>query len=273
MNRRAALLAMLGVAGCAAAPATPPVEPPARPIRVMSLNQCTDQLVLALLPRERIASVTWLARDPRYSAHAAEAQRVAVNRGSAEEVLRQRPDLIVTDSFSNPGGRAMLRRLGYPLIELGDASDVDGITANVRRLASAMGERARGETMIATMRADLAPPSRPLIRAAVWGRDGMGGGPLLDLALRAAGIAQVGGSGGTDLETLLAADPPYLVTADESGGGATLGDAKRRHPLVERRWPGDRRFTVAPASLICGTPDIAKAARQLKAQLAARKIT
>ena len=49
----------------------------------MSLNQCTDQIVLALLPKDRITSVTWLSRDPLTSRMAAQAREVGANFGAA----------------------------------------------------------------------------------------------------------------------------------------------------------------------------------------------
>ncbi len=53
------------------------LAPPAMaaPERIVSLNLCTDALVLRLVPAERIASVTWLAHNPRASPVAALAGR------------------------------------------------------------------------------------------------------------------------------------------------------------------------------------------------------
>ncbi len=50
-----AMLLMLPV--LAAAEAAP------RPRRIVSLNLCADQLVMALAPPEHIASITWLSRS------------------------------------------------------------------------------------------------------------------------------------------------------------------------------------------------------------------
>ena len=38
--------------------------------RIVSINLCTDQLLLLLAPRSRIASVSHLAANPLYSAYA-----------------------------------------------------------------------------------------------------------------------------------------------------------------------------------------------------------
>ena len=81
----------------------------AKPVHVMSMNQCTDQLVLALLPPERIASVTWLSRDPDGSLMFREAARVDINHGMSEEVLRQKPDLVIAGAFTTPATRGLLK--------------------------------------------------------------------------------------------------------------------------------------------------------------------
>ena len=57
----------------------------AHPVRVFSANQCIDQIILALLPPERIASVTWLSRDGAAGPVARAAQRVGVNHGLVEQ--------------------------------------------------------------------------------------------------------------------------------------------------------------------------------------------
>src|SRR3989344_9174325 len=168
--------------------------PPSKPLRVMSTNQCTDQLVLALLPPERIVSVTWRSRDPAGSLMADAAQRVGINHGLAEEVVQQQPDLIVTDRFSKPTTRAMLKRLGYPMIEVDDATSFDAIRANVRQVARAVGEVARGEAMIAQMDRELAELARdpgPPLRVVAWDGGGFSAskGSLYNAVLEAAGAA------------------------------------------------------------------------------------
>lgn len=266
MVRAAAALALLALPGCGGAPARVP-HAVARPVRVMSLNQCTDQLVLALLPPSRIASVTWLSRDPRYSAMVAAARRVPANRGGVEEVAAARPDLIVTDTFSGGPARALLHRLGYPILEIPDAMDVAAVRANVRTLAAALGERARGEALVAALDRDLAPFPGRSVPVAVWTRDGIAAPPLLGAALAAAGFVNVAAGRG-DVEALLAAHPRYLVTTAEPG--ASLGDNVTAHPAVAARWPATRRLAVRAADTICGTPALGHAARMLRAQREAR---
>ena len=61
--------------------------------RIVSLNLCADQILVDLVPRERIAAVSHLAADPWSSAVAEKARGIPWTRGKAEEVLayRSRP--------------------------------------------------------------------------------------------------------------------------------------------------------------------------------------
>ena len=271
----AALLVSTGSAGVA--PSTP--RPPSpQPLRVMSTNQCTDQLVLALLPPDRIASVTWLSRDPSGSLMAEAAKRVGINHGLAEEVVRQQPDLIITDRFSKPTTRAMLKRLGYPVVEIDDATSFDAIRTNVRLVAHAVGEDARGEAMIAEMDRDLAELAAdrgPPLRVVAWDGGGFsaGEGSLYNEVLKAAGAVNVAheppvsGYNRPDTEVLMIAAPTLLVKGAGVRPEYGMRENIERHPLVRRYWDGTRTIAISPAYYGCGTPQITKAAIKLRAEL------
>ncbi|WP_298814178.1 ABC transporter substrate-binding protein [uncultured Sphingomonas sp.] len=252
----------------------------ARPMRVMSTNLCTDQLVLALLPPARIASVTWLARDPSGSLLTAAAARVPINHGSAEDVVYQRPDLVITGATSTPATRAMLHRLGYPVVEVPHAASFEAIRAATRQVARAVGEVARGEALIARMDAQLAElggdPAPPL-RVAAWDGGGFGAseGTLFNEVLVAAGAVNVASRPPAksyrraDAEVLLQAAPDVLI----KGSAADRAPGRRaefeRHPVVRRFWGERRTIALRQAWFGCGTPFAAEGARRLRDELRA----
>jgi iron complex transport system ATP-binding protein len=82
------------------------------PRRIVSMNVCTDQFVMLLAERERIQSVSWLARNPEVSTTADDAAAIPVNHGLAEEILPLRPDLVVAGTFTTRPTVYLLRRLG-----------------------------------------------------------------------------------------------------------------------------------------------------------------
>lgn len=272
MRRWSALLAFAAT-GCGVAGSTIP-SATRHPLRVMSMNQCTDQLVLALLPPERIASVTWLSRDPGGSLMAAAAARVPENHGLAEEVLAQRPDLVIAGSFTTPALRGMLKRIGYPLVEVDHANSIDDIRRITRQVAAAVGEPARGEALIAEMDAKFAALSRepgPPIRVVAWDRTGFaaGEGTLYDAILQAAGARNLVRDPMTlsyrkpDAEVLMQANPALLVQGSIDPKGPGLGDDVVRHRIVRRFWH-NRILPIAQGYYVCGTPMIADAALKLR---------
>ena len=267
------------VAAWCIAAALIPSAAAARPLRVMSLNACADQLVLALLPPSRITSVTWLSRDPSLSIMVRAAQRVAINHGSAEEVLRDHPDLVIAGAYATPATRAMLRTLRYPLLELDSADGFDDIRRDTRRVAAAVGETARGEALIARMDATLRRLSRatgPPLRVAAWDGAGFSAQPgsMYDAVLRAAGAHNVANDKGVlasaapDIETLLAMAPDLLV---RSGSGSEPPGRRAdvvNNPVVLRFW-AHRTVVVPEYDYICGTPFSADAALALRQDMRA----
>lgn len=263
--------ALLVLAQAAAATGAP------HPSRVMSINQCTDQYALMLLPPARITSVSWLARDPSGSLMAADVRHVPINRGTAEEVARQRPDLVLAGAYTTPATRALLKRLGYPLLEIEDATSFAAIRATTRRIAAAVGARARGEALIARMDRRLAwlsrrPPLR--ITVAAWNAAGLGARPgsLENALLTAAGADNVARrppaslTASVNAEALLAAAPQVLVRGGTRHDGDLTG-AAARHPAVRRAWRG-RMVTLPSAYYACGTPFSVDGAIRLRAALA-----
>jgi iron complex transport system substrate-binding protein len=248
----------------------------ARPLRVMSISDCGDQLVLALLPPAQITSVTWLSRDPSASIMAAAARRVPINHGAAEDVLRDRPDLVVAGAYTSPATRALLQRLHYPMLVLGSADSFDDIRRDTRQVAAAVGARARGEALIAEMDAVLAQLARrgPGPRVVAWDGAGFSARPgsMYDALLRAAGARNVAAEPGTpaegapSLETLLAKAPDFLVEGQPSIEPPGLRTDVLDNPTIRRIW-GDR-IVIAPAyDYACGTPFSADGALKLSRDL------
>lgn len=243
----------------------------------MSLKVCTDELLLDLVPPSRIASITYLSRVKASLRQWPQAAKIAVNHNTAEEILAAHPDLILTDPFIAPSLRPLLAKTGAKVVEVPPAENFPQIRTAIRIVAKAVGEKARGEALIAHMDAELRDlaahrPARPPT-VAEWGGGGYvpGKGGLFDALLTAAGARNVeqAGFGYYDVESLIAANPDVLVYGDLYEGTASLRTDQDLHPALMRRYAG-RRITYA--SLYgCGIPESADAARQL--QDALRRVT
>jgi len=246
----------------------------ARP-RVMSINLCTDQLVLDLLPPERIASVSWLARDGYGSYLAEKASHVPINRGTVEEVLAQKPDLVVASLYTGATAKRLLKRAGVKLVELPPAENFDAIRANTRFIGQALGEGRKAEALIREMDAILAKlaATAPERRIVIAGWDGGGEVPgpntMFTAILRAAGAENIAAHGGgeayvkLDTERLLLLRPDLLAYGDSTMSMPAVRTENLRHPVLRRLYAG-REFAYPELLYTCGLPQSAQAAEDLR---------
>jgi iron complex transport system substrate-binding protein len=248
------------------------------PQHVMSLSMCTDDLLLELLPPERIASVTYYSRDPANSYLWPQAAKVAINFGTIEEVLAERPDLVLAGTYTTPAARSLLKKLHMPLLEVAPAADFDEIRVVTRNVAHALGRDAVGEALIAKMDSTLeqlaATKPAQTIRVAAWGEGGSvpGKGTLFDAILSAAGGINIAASGAGlpytsfGVEQLIVAHPDVLAYASNTTDTPGLNTDLAQHPLVVKLYAG-RRVTYPSALYSCGVVESANAAVALRASL------
>lgn len=252
---------------------------PEPPWRLASLNLCTDQLLLLLAPRERIVSLSHLAIDPRHSPLAAEARGLHLNHALAEELLPLQPDLVLGGQFSASLASNLLQRFGLPVLRLGVANSLEDIRAQITSLARAIGEEARGETLLRELDAELAGLRQALLahtrgkRALFYSSNGVtaGSGTLQDDFLRSLGMhnaaAELQGQVPMDLEAVLRAAPDFLFTSPPQREDALLAHAPLRHPAL-RALPERLRVIALPEyAFACAGPHYVDAYAALAGQL------
>jgi iron complex transport system substrate-binding protein len=252
-----------------------PFDAPNKPHRIVSLNLCSDELVLRLADRDDIASVTWLSRDPNNSNVAGLAAQVPVNHGLAEEVVPLAPDLVIAGAYTTRTAVAFLRRMGVRLLELDVPRSLDDVLAQIREVAQAVGEPERGERMIAAMERRLAAlrerATHEHPRALVLNPNGFTSGPgsLVDKIITAAGLTNlaagldVGNYGRIPLETVAVSGVDVLILNGRRDGPPSLATELLHHPVLAKL-PHLARLVVLPSRLwTCGGPAIVEAAERL----------
>jgi iron complex transport system substrate-binding protein len=156
------LLLCAAAAGAAAAvgePAPPPDPrgPGGVPSRIVSTSLPTDEILLALLPPERLLAVSTFADDPLVSNVREEARGVPHRvTGRAEEIIALGPGVVLTFPFARPEGQALLRRAGIPIVHVESPESLDGIRDNVRRLGRLTDRAEAAEALVGRMDARLA---------------------------------------------------------------------------------------------------------------------
>lgn len=267
--RRAASLAALALVLGGAAPA----KPPERPKRIVSLNLCADQLVLALADRSQIAALTRNAANPELSAAAAQARGLRILGTSLEEILEIDPDLVVGTPTLRSLSMAAIKRQNYRVVPLPAAETLDEIFAAIRQTAVAVGHPERGEALIARMRADLARLPRPGHGkvAAYYQRRGFltGTGTLIDELMGRLGLVNLARKLGkpplsqVSLEEMVAARPDYLVVESATDKVTDLGTEMLHHPALD----GIPRISLPQAWTVCGGPAYVQAAQGMVRQM------
>ncbi len=252
--------------------------PTTRPQRIVSINLCSDQILLDLVPRERIQAVSHLAADPSVSAKHEMARGLPATHGDAETVLGFDPDLVIAGDFSTPATVSLLERVGRRVVKVPLANTLDAVRALVRQVATAVGEPERGETVIsafdkriADAGAKVGSASGPPPSALTYQINGYasGSGSLMDAALIAAGYRNharalgLGSGGALPLELLLANPPDLLLLSGSVDEYRTAVADNLRHPAL-RALRSRTAFLVLPwRNWLCGTPAIAGAIEEL----------
>lgn len=260
--------------------ATAAPAPGAQPRRIVSLDMCADELVIALADPGQIAALTEWARDPRLSVYARRARAFPFTHRTAEEVMALRPDLVIG---APPRSRAALAGLGAHgprMIDLPAGEGVAGIEAGITVVADAVGHPERGAAAIAAMRANLARidarPGRGR-SAAYYQRGGYltGAGTLVDEAMRRVGLVNLArrlrrpALSALSVEELALARPDFLVMDPAMRVASDRGAAMLRSPVLARAVPAARILFLPQALTVCGTPEYPRAVALLAAQVRA----
>ena len=199
-------------------------------------------------------------------------------RGSAEEVVALRPDLVVAGETGAREAVAIARRLGMATLVLPNADSLEAIHVQIGLVASALGREERGAELQTAFDRRLAAvplPAVPLPVAAVYEPNGFTAGPgsLPDAVLARAGLAnyarqqRITGTGAIPLELLVAHRPALLIT-DVQHAAPSLAEAMLWHPVLHDAFES-RRVEIPASAWICGSPSTLDALERLvRARLA-----
>jgi len=273
MRRRLKLLvAMMGLAlsGGAASAASLP--------RLVSMNVCTDQLVLTLADPEQILGLSRFSRDG-WQSKAGDLSRYPVLSGGAEDVLLIRPDIVVASAFDKRSTRELLKTKGLRLAELTVPRTLDEARQQIREAGDIVGHPERAAAEIARLDAALArargavserhyrvlPLSR---RGWVAGSDSFVGSLLGEAGLRsAAGDLGFAFGGFASLEAIVNLRPDFIVVAQAGDRARDDGQAFLLHPALERFYPPEKRIVIPERMTECGGVLLADALDALTAEV------
>jgi iron complex transport system substrate-binding protein len=253
-----ALLAALATApSAAAAPAT--AAPP--PDRVASLNLTADEVLVEILPPERLVAVTTFA-DQRGTSNIVgrvPASAVRFPKADLERLVALRPDLVIVSEYTDPDFLHLLERSGLRWHRMEGLHSLDGYRQAILDLGAAVGARSRAEALVARydqVLAELAKRLRgvPKPRVMYWA-SGMtaGGDTAIGALIESAGAVNVGREAGVTsiapigAERAFVADPDVVLLGEWPG----VREGLEQHPLLSQlRAVREHRIIQMPTELL-----------------------
>ncbi len=267
------LFVLIFVCACTAQPGRP-----SAPTRIVSLSVVTDEILLSLVPRERVVGVSPDAADALKSHVSTLAKEIpAVRREDTDAILSLQPDLVLSSTRTPKEVEDPLRRARVRIARVATPKGVDDIEAAIRLVAEAVQEAEKGEALIAEM----ARQARELerlpamsLRALYYTAGGWTAGrkTSIDMVLRYAGLknaADLEGHRPVSLEWVLKANPDLILVGagyrEGVGFARSLGRDPRYAPLaaVRRGWV----IELPARDLFAISHFTTKASRELRAQM------
>lgn len=124
-----------------------------KPQRIISMSISTDEILIDLVPSSRIAAFSRLVDDPGISNIVERAQSVGsrVDGQSSEAIMALQPDLILIPDFVKPEVIQSLRDMNLQVYVYKTPKSMEDVRQCIRFLGEAVGEKERGEMMVAAM--------------------------------------------------------------------------------------------------------------------------
>tara|TARA_Y100000052_G_scaffold22253_2_gene22913 strand:- start:10252 stop:11097 length:846 start_codon:yes stop_codon:yes gene_type:complete len=255
-------ICLVTLAACSAdeEAAAPPMEAASRASRIISLDYCADQYVLALADRDNILALSTESQDD-FSYLKDEAAGIPQVLPRAESVLALKPDLIVRSFGGGPQATALFERAGIPVLQIGWASDLDGLKTVLTDVAAGMGEAEKGRILAREFDERLASiQQRPEPQTALYMTPGgvtSGTGSLIDQMFSAAGLTNFETTPGwhdLPLERLLTEHPDVVAAAFYDSIHKTPGNwSSSRHPIALSQLENAETVPLNGAWTACGS--------------------
>ena len=124
--------------------------------RIVSMNVCSDQLLLSLADPEQILGLSRFSRDAWQSFAADKARRFPIMSGGAEDVLVAKPDIVVASLFDKRSTRELLKTNGLHLVEFTVPRTLDEVKQQILEMGEVVRHPDRAALAIARLDAAIA---------------------------------------------------------------------------------------------------------------------
>ncbi len=230
--------------------------------RVVSLDSCSDQLVLALADDAQIIA---LSQDSKgvFSYYNARAEKFPQHLGTPEEIMLLKPDLVISTGAGDPGLVVMLERLGIEVISTGLPNTIEEALADLIEVGKALQQTEKAKALKNQSEAALLGLRNqpPFHIAALYISPGgvtTGAGTFLHQTIELAGLKNLMAIEGIEgwssfkVEQFIKLNPDVLIT---SFFNARVGNAESwrfaAHPAMQDAMAGVKVVDIPARYLSC----------------------
>ena len=237
----------------------------AKPKRLVSINLCTDQLLLTLAPKSQILALSHLIGDSNSSPYSGKVKGIPLIQGTVEEILTLDPDLVLASNHSNPLTINLLRRLGVKVQTVPPVKNLIEIETNIDLVADTIGQTKRGGQVKDRMRALLTKyegqkEANGPVAATIWANNiSAGKGTLQHSIISFLGFQNlsekldVTGLYSLPLEVLVQKKPDLLLVSHYKNA-PSLSNTIFSHPALKKAFSTETIIKIPDKLWLCGSP-------------------
>jgi iron complex transport system substrate-binding protein len=214
------------------------------PKRVASLNLTADEVLVEILPPERLVGVTAFADEAGTSNIVGRVPKTTARfpKADLERLISLAPDLVVISEYTDADFQRLLEKSGLRVHRMQGLDSLPGFRAAILDLGRAVGEEGAAQKLAERYDARLQDLERrlrgaPRPRVLYWASAvTAGGGTAIGALIEGAGARNVGAELGLrgivplGAERVFVADPDYFLVAE----GWKSAEALRAHPLLSQ---------------------------------------
>lgn len=188
--------------------------------KVFSTNACIDQALVYIAP-DKIGSLSHYSKDKTSNPFFKQTEEFPKNNGDPEEILFEKPDLILTGGFEKPSFQNSAKIIGASIHNFGMPASIAESKNQIFQIGKITGGSKRADSLIAAIEELEAKNFSEKIPALVLYEGGHSAGEntLIDDALDKSGFINharqfnIGNWGKIDIEQLLSNPPQIVIVA------------------------------------------------------------
>jgi iron complex transport system substrate-binding protein len=127
------------------------VEIEKKPQKIVSLTLSTDEMLLSLVDKDRLAALSYLSEDPGLSNVAEEVKDIKKTGLEVETLIAMQPDLVIVADWSDGNTIKQLRDANITVYAMTTPGSISEVKDAVMKVAQLVGEKDKGQEIIQWM--------------------------------------------------------------------------------------------------------------------------